>query len=550
MGTTPSSALAMTSPSTTVLLEEPGPRESMDAGSATLVRRAVAVALLAIVVSALPIALRKALFGFHPRRPVGWVVLLGLGVLMLSWKPLMRTRRRRFIGVLLALSVGLRLAAIAAIPNPLVSDFAIFQELALSLLSGHGYAITGPVGMEDLELYLRLDPPLPYTTAFRPPGAALWAAALYRVFGTDPVVFKIANAVLGSLIAVLLYALLAGRDEAVARSSALLWSLYPSAIFATNLVGTEILFTFLLMALALLLSARRRTYGQVGAAGLVAALAVLVRALLGPLIVAALLVCGRGQPRRRRLAKCLVFLLALGVGLAPWTIRNWRRFHRFIPTCTNEGRAAADHTGFDLPDSPQSRRWLDEWTAASLDEAERSARGYGVAVKNLQEMLRGGTRHTLSCLRRNISWLFGSDENMVFWSTRRDSNWAPDDRRPAMVGPRRYNLLAFGASSFYAVVLGAATFSIFSRSAAGLYQAAGVLFLAAFFAINTFVYALVPAVNRYHFPLMPFLLILAAAASRDALRAGREALGRLRQRSYRPAGEGGATSKATSVPSS
>lgn len=478
----------------------------------------VAVILVAVAVSSFPVLFRKIAQGYHPRVPVGLAACVTAGLLMLSWRWLRRARRLWFLGTVLVVSAALRLWMIAAVPNLQVSDFAIYHEFALGILSGHGFAVTGPAGMEDVDTYLKIDPPLPYPTAFRPPGTPFFAAALYRVFGTDPLVFKLANVVLGSLIGVLIFLILSDVDERLARAAALLWSLYPSAIFATNLVGSEVLFTFLLLMLALVVGRRGIPYLAVGAVGLLAAAAIYVRALLGPLTASVLVaIASSREPPRRRLAQSLVFVAFLGVALAPWTIRNWRLFHHFIPTCTNEGRVAAAHTRYIVPDTAEGRRWLEESaTETGEDEAQRNARSYGVTLGNVREMLRGGSGHTLVCLRRNMAWLFASDEHVLYWSTRRNFGWQQHGGRDLAVGVRRYNAMAFVATLFYGLVLLGALLSILAPPARA-YESRGFLLLAVFFVINSAIHAVIPGVNRYHFSHMPFLMALAAAGYRHGL---------------------------------
>jgi len=115
-----------------------------------------------------------------------------------------------------------------------------------------GYTLTGPTGLEDVKLYLGPGVTLPYVTAYRAPGTSLWGALLYLVAGTRPYVFKLANLALDAILIGLIAAVArCGRlDAGAAGLAALSWALYPSAIFATGLFGSETLFAFLLVLIA------------------------------------------------------------------------------------------------------------------------------------------------------------------------------------------------------------------------------------------------------------------------------------------------------------
>ncbi len=102
-----------------------------------------------------------------------------------------RLSSRRALFIIAGTALMLRIFWVCAVSNEQVTDFAIYHELAQAVLSGKGYALTGPVGAEDLELYLGTDKHLPYTTAYRAArNYVFWAVGLFALFGDHVFVFK------------------------------------------------------------------------------------------------------------------------------------------------------------------------------------------------------------------------------------------------------------------------------------------------------------------------------------------------------------------------
>ncbi len=165
----------------------------------------------------------------------------------------------------------------------------------------------------------------------RTPGYPLFVALFYRLFGPlpgIPILFQLLlEAGTCLLIATAFRGALGVRGAGVA---ALAYALHPSAALFSNLLYSEALFTFVLVAafavLARALAGRpeRRGLGLVTAAGLLFGLAALVRPVLLPLLpvlaVAVLLVWRRRWPRAALGVLGLALLFALP--LLPWALRN------------------------------------------------------------------------------------------------------------------------------------------------------------------------------------------------------------------------------------
>ncbi|OIO08389.1 MAG: hypothetical protein AUJ52_08350 [Elusimicrobia bacterium CG1_02_63_36] len=75
----------------------------------------------------------------------------------------------------------LRAGYVCAVGVRPVSDFAVFEELAVSVADGDGVSYAGPAGAEDLRLYQdRTLSGAPLPTMWRAPGPALVGGRLTR----------------------------------------------------------------------------------------------------------------------------------------------------------------------------------------------------------------------------------------------------------------------------------------------------------------------------------------------------------------------------------
>jgi len=203
------------------------------------------------------------------------------------------------------------------------ADPAFYHQAASTLAAGDGHLGFGG------EPSARWPPVFPFVLA-----------PFYAVFGSDPLVGELVNAVLGAACVPLLFLLarrLFGRREGLI--GAALLALFPGQILYTDLLLAETLYAFWLLAFFLLLSVlpldRWWPALAVGAAVGVMALtrsegvflAIPVAAVWWPQLARAVLL--------RRVA-----LLAVGALLVigPWTVRNAIQLDAFIPIAINGGQ--------------------------------------------------------------------------------------------------------------------------------------------------------------------------------------------------------------------
>ncbi|HEY1250055.1 MAG TPA: glycosyltransferase family 39 protein [Thermoanaerobaculia bacterium] len=221
---------------------------------------------------------------------------------------------------LLIVAFGVRLAATAAVgfATPRFGDADRYLSAAAELARSGSYP----------------DRTEPYF--FRPPAYPLLLAAVTGGREDRVPAAKIANGVLGSLAALVLALLSARifRRRDVALATGAVAAIHPSFVLLSTDVQSEPLYLvfFLLSGLLLLRAADRVSWPAALAAGALLALAALTRPsalALAPLLASPAV--DRRLPGSARREIAAAALLGFVLALAPWTLRNARRYHEFIP---------------------------------------------------------------------------------------------------------------------------------------------------------------------------------------------------------------------------
>lgn len=391
---------------------------------------------------------------------------------------------RRWLSALGLVSLVPRVVSALVLSTVPMGDFSWYDDRAAELAAGLGYQHNGA------------------PTSFWPPGYPFVLSLVYRLFGHSWLAGMLLNALLGTLICVLTY-LIAKRVVGLtrARVAGLLVALFPSQILFTNLLGTEILFTVLLLLVIYLLLRRpvaRQDYLYVGLIGATVGLAALVKTLVLFLPVVLFiwwLIAGvRLKPATSRLTVAFVCCFAV---ITPWTVRNLVRMEAPVLLSTSGGPNLwignnPEATGYFYfpPGNPL------ENPGDFAGEAERDAEGYRLALEFAsQHPLR-----VLALMPKKVYHLFASDVYAANTATR--------DLRRA-VTPLIRRAMATLSQHYYLTVLGLALVSI--SVLRGWWQHPGVLIV-----LVIGYWALVHAVffgsDRFHFPLAPLMCILATHA--------------------------------------
>jgi len=192
---------------------------------------------------------------------------------------------------------------------------------------------------------------------------AFIAATYYALGERSPAKLFYVQACIGMLVVPLTY-LLARRwtRRLPALVAAGIVGLDDKLIGQAGLVYSEVIYTpLLLVALLVLLGALQAPrLGRFAWAGASMAVATLCRptTALFPLVLPLLL--PRGWPRPRQLGVVLVYGLAMGAVIAPWTYHNWRQHHRFLPLAVGMAPLwLASPEFYHL--TQQHRKYLDVW---------------------------------------------------------------------------------------------------------------------------------------------------------------------------------------------
>src|SRR3954465_2501656 len=281
--------------------------------------------------------------------------------------------------LILVVALGLRLAYIGATPGFAIVHDARDYDVHAVAVAHHGDFSTHLTGMP---------------TAFRPPGYVYLLAGAYRVSGVQDspahdriLVARVLGAVIGTIgvaLVGLLALLLWGRRLALVAMA--LAAIYVPGILVSDAMMSEQLFVVFMLAALVAALWRRGSPATAALAGVFAGLAILTRAngliLLAPLVWAVWM-----APRRRPrslLAPAVLGAVALLV-VAPWTIRNVRELHHFVPVTTQLGTALAGTYNSEAREDPvnpgswRSLRRVEEYLPLSANfrttnEAEREQR--------------------------------------------------------------------------------------------------------------------------------------------------------------------------------
>jgi 4-amino-4-deoxy-L-arabinose transferase-like glycosyltransferase len=244
-------------------------------------------------------------------------------------------RQRRWLLVIVLVATALRLAWVlyAAREPRGLHDPSLYEVYAARIADGHGY--TAADGQATTYY------PVGYVGAL---GAVVWIVRLAPFPDNVPLTAGLFNLVLGVGTVVLTFEI--GRrlfDNRVGLVSAGVVALWPNLIFHTAVMLTETLFVFLVLAAVLVIIALPESYERIGwrrlaTFGALLALSALVRPVslsFLPVLVIVLAIARAGW--RTTIGSFGIAALALGLVLAPWTLRNLRETGSFVPISTNLG---------------------------------------------------------------------------------------------------------------------------------------------------------------------------------------------------------------------
>lgn len=258
---------------------------------------------------------------------------------------------------------ALRVIWVAAFPTESGSDGAVYMRLASRLAADQTYEIAG-------------------TRAYWPVGYPVFLSLWVGMLGEGRVALLAAN-LFQYLVAAVGIARLAGvlAGPRAARLAALLFACWPNLVANTATAEKEMLVVALLPWAFLAMVALLKNGGGRWTAfrgGLLLGLCILVQPSLQflPLIAAVFLIALQRE-RRTALAPALLVLIAAALVVAPWSLRNFQVFDRFVLVSTNGGE------NFYRANNPLATGGytpVGEVDLVSFSESERDLRGKALAL--------------------------------------------------------------------------------------------------------------------------------------------------------------------------
>jgi len=280
----------------------------------------------------------------------------------------------------------------------------------------------------------------------------------------------------------------------------LLIATFPSQIFFSNLFLSEVLFTALFLTV-IYLTARLPERKKAGwlwlAVGLLCGGSILVRpvALFFPLVIFIFLFWVKGQSWRRSLWRAALVVFGMLLLLVPWTVRNKQVLGHWILVSTNSGY------NFWIGNNPEAKGTFTPEVAEVLnlidDEVERYYLGYR---EGFDFILRQPDQFLL-LIPRKLFYLFLTD-TFSFYYLLTSAGESSTGRFAALGG------VLFELHYLLILLLGLVgiLLPLGDEDRGGIKLIYWVLGYWVFFHIFLF------TIDRYHFPIMPLVIILASRA--------------------------------------
>jgi 4-amino-4-deoxy-L-arabinose transferase-like glycosyltransferase len=288
-----------------------------------------------------------------------------------------------------AVALAVRLAVIPFVyrdwTDPFVLEHWAFGLVARSLVAGHGFgnvfAETGP-------------------TAVLPPVYAYLLAGVFKVFGVETKVAILAalslNSVFSALTCVPVFLLARqGFGDRVAKWAGWGWALSPYGVYygadwawSTCLLTLELACLFL-FSLRLENSSRTRDWLLFGFFGGIAALTEPVSLSVVPLLGLWTLYRRYRQRRPWKIPMAVAAFAALAV-MAPWIVRNYELFHRFIPVRSGIGLELY------IGNNGYSTRWVNSSLHPNHSDPELSEYGRVGEMAYMDHKLQQGKAYVCS----------------------------------------------------------------------------------------------------------------------------------------------------------
>lgn len=397
-----------------------------------------------------------------------------------------------FAGVFVA-ALAARLAFVLPVRPIPVSDFHWYLERAIGLVHGLGYTLHG------------------YPTALWPPGWPYFLAGVVWLFGPSVLAIEIVQAILNALLAGIAFLIgreLFGRSAGIAAGCA--YAFLPSAVEWNATLASEPLYSLLCaLGIYIWIKCAPRGLGWFALSGVILGAAALVRpsALLYwivPLVYAIVVRAERPQLRAWAGAVATTVLCA-AIVISPMIVRNYHAFGTFVMISNNGGVSLyegnnPDSTGSDSQlQNPQIERLL--LNPRTEPEGDKLASKLAIAY-----MLAHPQRELVLALKK-IKALYARDDSMIRFTLRSGHFREPVSPPPS---DRLASAIAIVNNVAYYVFMLFALYGLllcFLKTGVARSPRWGVLL--GLILYNTAVFAVITGVERYRYPVMPYLSVFA-----------------------------------------
>ncbi len=247
---------------------------------------------------------------------------------------------RKTVWIIILIAFGLRFAALMVTQHiePLL-DERLYLQRAEALLNGEGFigSYQSWVRHNDSPLLSELPQ---YTGSYQPPFYTMFIAAIYAITNHSVFAVKLIQVILSSITVGFVYWIAAAWfDRKSATIAAAYCAVYPNFIAFSHLLWTETVFTFLiLLALGLLTTTKSLpSRMRCASAGVLLAWAALTRAAIlyfMPFLFVWFLIAYWNH-RPKVVGRVLITGIVMIAALSPWTIRNYKVHHALVIVDTN-----------------------------------------------------------------------------------------------------------------------------------------------------------------------------------------------------------------------
>jgi len=387
-----------------------------------------------------------------------------------------------FLLMFLGLAFVLRLLWIILIPTQLYADWKWYDDTAYHMSQVWRYEENG----------------LP--TAYWPIGYPLFLAVIYRLFGHSYFAVKFINVWLSLCICVLTYSIAKRLDNPISsRLTLLILALFPSQIFFTNILASEIIFTVLLLLIVYFLL-KRELHPAIylpPLIGILLGLLILVRA--SALLLPVVIVLFYFKSRRRFSfiwRDVMLTLVFKFLTLLPWMLRNKLVLGSFTVATSGGINLYIGNSSI----SSGSWVWQKENPFQDLsapNEVDNDRLGYKLATRFILD-------DPLGFLLRGIKkevYLFVTD----FSAMAKELDLAAQSKRVD-----KFVIFSIVGQAYYLLILIFSVRGVFVIRKGGGERKLGFYLLGGILLYWMGIHFIFFGIDRFHFPLVPILSIFAS----------------------------------------